>query len=58
MVVGSDGERWGAMGAVGLPFGYKAAKEQQDTESYEVVVRKTKGVGGGVDVGEGFCLPR
>lgn len=27
---------------MGLPFGYKAAKEQADMESYEVMERKTK----------------
>lgn len=32
------GERGG-----GLPFGYKAVKEQEDMESYKVVERKTKG---------------
>lgn len=26
-----------------MPFGYKAAKEQEDMESYKVVERKTKG---------------
>lgn len=26
----------------GLPFGYKAAEEQKDLESFEVVGRKTK----------------
>lgn len=28
-----------------MPFGYKAAKEWEDKESYEVVGRKTKAVG-------------
>lgn len=37
MVAGSDGER----GAVGVPLGYKAGKEQWNRESYEVVGRRT-----------------
>lgn len=30
-----------------MPFGYKAVKEQKDMKSYEVLERKTKGVGRG-----------
>lgn len=45
----------GRGGRVWLPFGYKAAKEQEDMESYEVLERKTKGARRGR--WRGLCLP-